>query len=151
MLYMKASQKPHICWDEVRNVLQFLNNSHYHLRILATLEAKTAKISNFWIFWPVIRIFETWSINRITVQNVQKLLILAVLASSVASILKGHGTSFWKFVKSYTAGYSRLLLERIRHPLVPKSHRCPILFKKCAFRNALTNMDSSIGRGICPS
>ena len=71
-------------------------------------EAKTAKISNFWTFWPVIqlidhpltsgctpfcptvhrykkcsdidhksvkRIFEIWSINRITWQNVQKLLI----------------------------------------------------------------------------
>ncbi len=36
----------------------------------------------------VIQIFETWSINRITVQNVQELLILAALASSVASILK---------------------------------------------------------------
>ncbi len=91
------------------------HTNKYALRILATLEAKTAKISNFWTFWPVIqlihllltsrctpfcptvhrckkcsdiRIFETWSINRITVQNVQKLLILAVLASSVASILK---------------------------------------------------------------
>ncbi len=76
------------------------------LRILATLEAKRAQISNFWTFWSVIQlihllltsscidqkgviqIFETWSINRITVQNVQKLLILAVLASCVASILK---------------------------------------------------------------
>ncbi len=56
------------------------------LRILATLEAKTAKISNFWTFWPIIKLR-----HRITVQNVQKLLILAVLASSVASILKGCG------------------------------------------------------------
>ena len=34
--------------------LDFLGNPI--LRILATLEAKTAKISNFWTFWPVIKL-----------------------------------------------------------------------------------------------
>ena len=34
----------------------------------------------------VIQIFETWGINRITMQNVQKVLFLDVLASSVASV-----------------------------------------------------------------
>ncbi len=77
-----------------------------NLRILATLEAKNAKISNFWTFCTVIllilhvsKIHMTafWSmhllvkrrcISWITGQNVQNLLILAVLAISVASILK---------------------------------------------------------------
>ena len=45
-------------------------------------------LSNNFVNTGVIQIFETWSINRIKVQNVQKLQILAVLASSVASILK---------------------------------------------------------------
>ncbi len=39
------------------------------LRILAMDEAKTAKISNFWTFWPVIQLIG---------QNVQKSLICAV-------------------------------------------------------------------------
>ncbi len=59
-------------------------------RILATLEAKSDKISNFWTFCTVILLNSVKGrcISWITVQNVQKLLILAVLASNVASILK---------------------------------------------------------------
>ncbi len=87
-------------------------------RILATLEATTAKMSNFWTFWPVIQPIHLiltsrctpfwkhdWSINRITAQNVQKLLIWAVLASSVASILKVAAESFhsWDTISLFAA------------------------------------------------
>ena len=61
----------------VRSMLLFKTTA---LRILATLEAETAKICNFWTFCTVILL--------ITGQNIQKLLIFYVLASSVASILK---------------------------------------------------------------
>ncbi len=43
-------------------------------------EAKTAKNSNFWMFWSITLLM-----------NVQKLQILLFFASYIASILDGHG------------------------------------------------------------
>ncbi len=37
------------------------------LRILASYESKTAKISNFWTFWPVIQL-----ITELSTKNIQK-------------------------------------------------------------------------------
>ena len=54
------------------------------LRILAIYAAKNSKICNFWTFWPVI-------LTDID-QNIQKLLIFAVFASYIASILKSIKT-----------------------------------------------------------
>ncbi len=76
------------------------------LRILATLEAKTAKIGNFWTFCTVILLIvqslhlhvKRRCISWITGQNVQKLLILAVLASSVASILNGKQCIYGNYI-----------------------------------------------------
>ena len=51
------------------------------LRILAMYEAKTAKNSNFWMFWSITLLIRG--------QNVQKLQILLFFASYIASILKG--------------------------------------------------------------
>ena len=54
------------------------------LTILAIHELKTAKISSFWTFCRVILlILHSWIIG----QNVQKLLVRAVFASCIASIL----------------------------------------------------------------
>ncbi len=60
-------------------------NSWILLRILAMYEAKTAKNSNFWMFWSITLLifFISWIIG----QNVQKLQILLFLASYIASIL----------------------------------------------------------------
>ena len=85
------------------------------LRILATLEAKTAKISNFWRFWPVIK--------KVSLQNVQKLLIWAVLASSVASILK---CAFEKIVR-HGCGRKVKIFFRSRMQLYLQIHRFFIL------------------------
>ncbi len=67
------------------------------LRILASYEAKIAKICNFWTFWPVTKlinhlfkirqtdmfcqILKVWSISLITGQDVQKVQICAIFAS----------------------------------------------------------------------
>ena len=68
-------------------VLWYLKRRDWDFRILASYEAKTAKISNLCTFWPVIqlinplcRILKRWFISWITVQNVQKLQIFAVFA-----------------------------------------------------------------------
>ena len=53
-----------------------LSTYDFSLRILASYEGKTAKISNFWTFWPVIQlivqIFDSSSINRNIKQGVKK-------------------------------------------------------------------------------
>ncbi len=58
--------------------------SFFCLRTLASYEAKTAKISNFWTFWSVIQLINHlivgWFISLIIGQNVQRLLIFAVFA-----------------------------------------------------------------------
>ncbi len=48
---------------------------------------KNSTTQRFWTFWPVIQLVKWWSVSWITDQNVQKLLILAVFALSIASIL----------------------------------------------------------------
>ncbi len=58
-------------WQLSRDPYWFSRLRFLRLRILAMYEAKTAKISNFWTFWPIRK----------------KLLICAVFASCIASIL----------------------------------------------------------------
>ncbi len=44
-------------------VFSWVESKHY-LRILASYEAKIAKICNFWAFWPVIHL-RPWSVNSL--------------------------------------------------------------------------------------
>ena len=91
----------------------------FYFRILAMYEAKT---NTFWTFWPIIKliksskiwcilfehlwtvgqksicpIFKRWFISWIIGKNVQKLLIGAVLATYIASILKWF-RSVWEWI-----------------------------------------------------
>ncbi len=77
------------------------------LRILATLEAKTSKISNFWTFWPVIQLIQLLLTCGCTpfcptkshhtnphLMCLTEGVVWAVLASSVASILNACNCSY---------------------------------------------------------
>ncbi len=57
--------------------------------------------SEQWSFWPVI------GINRVIDQNIQKLLIFAVFASYIASILKSDSESLWQKGAVWKGGYGR--------------------------------------------
>ena len=107
-------------------VYVYLTKNLLKLRILATLQAKTAQISNFWIFWPVIQLIhrlftsgqngvcpmvKIWSIGWITGQIVRNLLILAVLASSVASILKMVRSPLNQFMKDQNSRFKLVIAQ----------------------------------------
>ena len=73
---------------QVKQPIQFSSSWFTRaLRTLAMYEAKTAKISNFWTFWPIIQVIKRCFLAELYICHiVQTLLIFAVFASYIASV-----------------------------------------------------------------
>ncbi len=67
------------------------------LRILATYEGKTAKISNFWTFWPVIQL-HLWSIGQKVFCQILKNLALSGLPTSFCLVYVCLGLNLVKSI-----------------------------------------------------
>ncbi len=120
------SPRPLICNDMSLNITDSIQDS---LRILAMYEAKTAKNSNFWMFWLII----SW----IRGQNVQKLQILLFFASYIASILNVH-------ILAYLPDLLHTLMSSLNSTLYDHSCIHPVRYIYLLQRDAVLDVWTSI-------